>query len=79
MYDRCSNQPGVSNPGTGASLAQQLDLASKFPRFQSSRATVGRAGQTSPTHGGPASQLPGLKGSAANILVPDTTGTPSGV
>ena len=40
---------------------------------QSNRASVGCAGQTSPIHGGPTSQLTGLKGSAANILVPDTT------
>ncbi|KAK3526241.1 hypothetical protein QTP70_020394 [Hemibagrus guttatus] len=33
----------------------------------------GCAGQTSPIHGGPTSQLRGLKGSAANIFVPDTT------
>uniref|UniRef100_A0AAY5K1J4 CCHC-type domain-containing protein n=1 Tax=Esox lucius TaxID=8010 RepID=A0AAY5K1J4_ESOLU len=36
-------------------------------------AFVGCAGQTSPIHGGPTSQLTGLEGSAANILVPDTT------
>ncbi|KAK3543232.1 hypothetical protein QTP70_014109 [Hemibagrus guttatus] len=42
-------------------------------RSQSNRASVGCAGQTSLIHGGPTSQLTGLKGSAANILVPDTT------
>ena len=40
---------------------------------QSNRASVGCAGQISPIHGGPTSQLTGLKGSAANILVPDIT------
>ncbi|KAK3515693.1 hypothetical protein QTP70_028532 [Hemibagrus guttatus] len=44
-----------------------------FPRSQSNRASVGCAGQTRPIHGGPTSQLRELKGSAANILVPDTT------
>ena len=34
---------------------------------------MGCAGQTSQIYGGPTSQLTGLKGSAANILVPDTT------
>ena len=42
-------------------------------RIQSKRASVGCARQTSPIHEGPTSQLIGLKGSAANILVPDTT------
>ncbi|KAK3534682.1 hypothetical protein QTP86_020344 [Hemibagrus guttatus] len=50
-----------------------VDLASKFPRSQSNPASVGCAGQKSLIHGGPTSQLTGLKGSAANILVPDTT------
>ncbi|KAK3543536.1 hypothetical protein QTP70_023867, partial [Hemibagrus guttatus] len=50
-----------------------LTLVSKFPRSQSNRASVGCTGQTSPIHGVPTSQLAGLKGSAANILVPDTT------
>ena len=49
------------------------DLASKFLRSQSNRASLKCAGQTSLIHGGPTSQLTGLKGSAANILVPDTT------
>ena len=40
----------------------------RVPRSQSSRASVG---QTSPIHGGPTSQLTGLKGSAAKILVQD--------
>ena len=52
---------------------QGVDLASKFPRSQSNRASVGCAGQTSPIHGAPTSQLTGLKGSATNTLVPDTT------
>lgn len=38
----------------------------------------GCAGQTSPIHGGPTSQLTGLKISAANILVPNTTAHLSG-
>ncbi|KAK3564655.1 hypothetical protein QTP86_024529, partial [Hemibagrus guttatus] len=43
-------------------------------KSQSNRASVGCAGQTSLIHGGPTSQLRGLvKGSADNILVPDTT------
>ncbi|XP_053538195.1 disks large homolog 3 isoform X3 [Ictalurus punctatus] len=40
---------------------------------QSNRGSVGCDGQTSPIHGGPTLQLTGLKGSAANVLVPDTT------
>ena len=44
-------------------------LASKFPRSQANWASVGCAGKASPT-----SQLTGLKGSAANVLVPDTRG-----
>ncbi|MBN3305358.1 IRF3 factor, partial [Amia calva] len=54
-------------------VTRGVDLASKFPRSQSNRASVGCAGQTSPIHGGPTSQLTGLKGSAVNVLVPDTT------
>ncbi|KAK3520889.1 hypothetical protein QTP86_017021, partial [Hemibagrus guttatus] len=50
-----------------------VDSASKFPRSQSNPAFVGCAGQTGPIHGAPTSQLTGLKGSAANILVPDPT------
>ncbi|KAK3569192.1 hypothetical protein QTP86_026470, partial [Hemibagrus guttatus] len=50
-----------------------VDSASKFPRSQSNPASVGCAGQTSLIHGGPTSQLTGLKGSAANILVADPT------
>ncbi|KAK3555557.1 hypothetical protein QTP86_021782, partial [Hemibagrus guttatus] len=50
-----------------------VDSASKFLRSQSNPASVGCAGQTSLIHGGPTSQLAGLKGSAANILVPDPT------
>lgn len=46
-----------------------VSLASKFPRSQSSRASVGFTGQTSPIHGG----ITGIKRSAANILEPDTT------
>ncbi|KAF7656197.1 hypothetical protein LDENG_00045110, partial [Lucifuga dentata] len=53
---------------------QGVDLAPKFPRSQSNRASVGCAGKTSPIHGGPTSQLTGLKGFAANALGPDTTG-----
>ena len=53
---------------------QGVALASKFPRFQSDRASVGCAGKTSLILGGPTSQLTGLKGSAANVLVPDTRG-----
>ena len=34
---------------------------------------MGCAGQTSPIHGGSTSQLTGLKGSATDGLVPDTT------
>jgi len=45
----------------------------QFPRSQSNQASVGCAEQTSPIHTGPTLQLTGLKGSAANILVPDTT------
>ena len=43
------------------------------PDLNSNRASVGCAEQTSPIHGGPTLQLTGLQGSAANILVPDTT------
>ena len=45
-----------------------VDLASKFPGSQSSRASVGCAGQQVPS-----TQLTGPKWSAANILSPDTT------
>lgn len=45
-----------------------------FPRTQSNRASVGRSGKTSLIHGGPTSQLTGLKGPAANVLVPDVRG-----
>ncbi len=51
-----------------------VDLVSIFPRSQSNWAYVHCAGKTTQIHGGPTSQLTGLKGSAANILVPDTTG-----
>ena len=34
---------------------------------------LGPIGQTSPIHGGPTSKLTGLTGSAADVLVPDTT------
>ncbi|KAK3538044.1 hypothetical protein QTP70_027398, partial [Hemibagrus guttatus] len=34
---------------------------------------LNKIGQKSPIHEGPTSQLTGLKGSAANILMPDTT------
>ncbi len=44
-------------------------LGLQIPRSQSNRASVGCAGKTSPIHGGPTSQLTGLKGSAASILV----------
>ncbi|KAK3539460.1 hypothetical protein QTP70_008489 [Hemibagrus guttatus] len=50
-----------------------LMAVASFSRSQSNRASVGCARQTSPIHGGPTSQLTGLKGSAASILVPDTT------
>ncbi|KAK3513688.1 hypothetical protein QTP70_028775 [Hemibagrus guttatus] len=52
----------------GCGLFQQDNAKSQF-----NRASVRCAGQTSPIHGGPTSQLKGLKGSSANILVPDTT------
>ncbi|KAK3560189.1 hypothetical protein QTP86_000653 [Hemibagrus guttatus] len=38
------------------------------PDLKSNRVSVGCAGQTSQIHGGPTSQLTGLKGSSANIL-----------
>lgn len=53
--------------------AQGVNLASEFPRSGVDQAFVESAGQTSPTHRGPTSQLKGLKGSAAIVLVPDTT------
>ena len=57
----------VFSDGCGLVLREQqdwgVDLASKFSRSQSK----------SLIHGGPTSQLTGLKGSGANILVPDTT------
>ena len=52
---------------------QVLTWPPNSPRSQSNQAFVGCAGQTSLIHGGPTSQLTGLKESAANILVPDTT------
>lgn len=36
--------------------------------LKSDRASVGRSGKTSLIHGGPTSQLTGLKGPAANVL-----------
>lgn len=49
------------------------NLASKFPRCQSDGRSVLSSGKTSLIHGGPTTQLIGLKGCAANILVTDTT------
>ena len=51
----------------------QVDLASKASSSQSNLTSVGCPGQTSQLHGGPISQLKGLRGSVANILLPDTT------
>ena len=48
-------------------------LASKFPIFQSNRASVGCAGKTSWILCSSTSQLAGLKGSAAKVLVPQGT------
>lgn len=53
---------------------QGIDLTSRFPRSQFDRASLGRAGQTSPIHECPTLQLTGLKRSVANVLVPETTG-----
>uniref|UniRef100_A0A3Q1EF06 Glypican 6a n=1 Tax=Acanthochromis polyacanthus TaxID=80966 RepID=A0A3Q1EF06_9TELE len=68
----------LSKDGSGmVREAQQpvygVGLASKFPRCQSNGASVGCAGQTSLIHGSATSQLTGLKGCPASILVPDTT------
>ncbi|KAK3569465.1 hypothetical protein QTP86_031433 [Hemibagrus guttatus] len=52
----------------GCGLFQQDNALS-----QSNQASLGCAGQMTLIHGGPTSQLTGLEGSAANILVPDTT------
>lgn len=38
-----------------------VDLASKIPRFQFYQASLGLAGNTIPTHGGPLSNLQNLK------------------
>uniref|UniRef100_A0A673H5R2 Signal transducing adapter molecule 2-like n=1 Tax=Sinocyclocheilus rhinocerous TaxID=307959 RepID=A0A673H5R2_9TELE len=59
-------EDGVSFP-TANTQEHNLDLASKFPRSQSNRASVGCAEQTSPIHGGPTSQLTGLKGSSRKV------------
>lgn len=59
--------------GKLAEVVQVVDLASIFPRSQSNRASVGCAEQTSPIHGGPSLKLTGLKRSAANVSLPDTT------
>lgn len=49
-------------------------MASKFSRSQSNRASFGCAGQTSQINRGSTTNLTGLKGSVAYILVPDVTG-----
>lgn len=49
------------------------DYASKFPRYESDRAPVGCVRLPNPIHRGPISKLSGLKGSAAHVMVPDTT------
>lgn len=61
--------------------AQQLvwGVYSKFPTSQSNEASVGCAEQTSLLHEGSTVQMTGLKGSAANIMVPDLTPGPTGV
>uniref|UniRef100_A0A671KEA3 Contactin-3-like n=1 Tax=Sinocyclocheilus anshuiensis TaxID=1608454 RepID=A0A671KEA3_9TELE len=53
--------------------AKMVQEWSKFPRSQSNRASVGCVEQTSSIHGGPTSQLTELKGSAANIQIPQHT------
>ena len=68
-----TKQKWFRNGLRSTTMSLRSGLASKFPRSQSNRASVGCAGQTSPIYGGSTSQLTGLKGSAANILVPDTT------
>ncbi|XP_060795918.1 pleckstrin homology domain-containing family S member 1-like isoform X2 [Neoarius graeffei] len=50
-----------------------LTWSSKFLGSQPHRASLDCAGQTSPIHGGPTTQLTGLNGSVTNVLVPDTT------
>lgn len=45
-----------------------------LPNSPDLRASVGCSGQQSQLHGGPTSQLTGLKESADNVSVPDTTG-----
>ena len=69
----CHNANGSGMVWGARQRVSCLVLDSKFPRSQSNWASVGCAGQTSQIYGGPTSQLTGLKGSAANILVPDTT------
>lgn len=51
----------------------------KIPKSQSNRTSVRYAGQRSLIHGVPTSQLKGLKGSVANLLVPDTNAHLQGV
>ena len=60
---------GLRNKTTGLRCL----LGLQFPRSQSNWESVGCAGQTSLIRGDPTSQLTGFKGSAPNILVPDTT------
>ncbi|KAK3566847.1 hypothetical protein QTP86_004549 [Hemibagrus guttatus] len=52
-------------------LDQSISKTEALVGSQSNRASVGRAEQASPIHGGPTSQLTGFKGSAANIVVPE--------
>ena len=68
--------PGI--PPGAWERAQGINVSSKFPRTQSDQASVGCASR-SLIHGGPISLPTGLKGSAANTSVPDTTGLPPGV
>ncbi|KAK3542654.1 hypothetical protein QTP86_031477 [Hemibagrus guttatus] len=72
ILHRATKQKWFRN-GLMSTTSCGLDLAAKFPRSQSIQASVGCAGQTSPIHGGPTSQLTGHERSAAKILVPDNT------
>lgn len=58
---------------SGAWQVQSVDLASNVARSQSNQTAVKCAGWTRTIHKGFNSQLKGIKGSDAKVLVPDTT------
>ena len=72
---RATKQKQFRNGLRSTTMSLRIVLASRFTRSQSSRVSVGCAGQTTKSliHWGPTSLLTGLKGSSANISLPITT------